>query len=74
MLTNNKAWGTNLGQRGSKSWFWDENKMGSREEMQKLGAPVSCNSLGELELAMESYLVQHPWFWVFQVEDQSILS
>jgi len=39
MLTNNKVWGTNLGQRGSMSGFWGENWMGSREETQKLGCP-----------------------------------
>ena len=63
MLTNNKVWGTNLGQRGSKSEFWVKNWMDSREETQNMGAHVWCNSLGEWLLAVATCPWQNPWFW-----------
>jgi len=74
-LLNNKVWGMNLAQRGSKLGFCVKNWMGFRKETQNLGGPVWCNSLGELKLPMASFSVQHPWFWVFwEIEGRSGLS
>jgi len=54
-LTNEQVWGTNLGQRGSKTWFWGEKWWIPNRETHNLGTHYLCSSPNELVLAVASY-------------------